>query len=117
MEPISNADRIVLVLRQKLLERSKSSPAAKSDPKHSAAERTATALENVHALAGIEGVDDHQLERALIQGILTDELGRELINEASFQQVVDRVIETMQAEPSLAELLSRMLGELRKSAP
>lgn len=114
MDPISNVDRLVLLLRQRLAERSKSSGAAA--PRRPAGERAATGMENVQALAAAEGVDERQLRRALIQNVLAEQFGEALINEAKFQQVVDKVTEALEADRDGARLLSRVTGELRASA-
>lgn len=112
MDPISNVDRIALLLRHRLSERAKAAGAA-SVSKTSTNRRDPTPIERAQALAAVEGIDDRQLRRALIQGLLGDQLGGELINEAKFQQVVDRVTETLEADAGSAKLLDRMVRELR----
>ena len=115
MDPISNVDRLVVLLRQRLLERSRtagpkrSGGATRSDP-------SPTGRAALQALATVEGIDDRQLKRALIQNILSDQLGGELINEAPFQQVVDRVTATLEGEQATARLMNRVVEELRLSA-
>ena len=118
MEPISSTDRLVLILREKLAERARlaGAPASRASQAVRPAGEAATGINSVHALAAVEGIDDHQLGRALIQSILSEELGPDLINEAKFQQVVDRVTDALEAEPSSSRLLTRMLAELRASA-
>lgn len=116
MDPVSNVDSLVLLLRQRLLERSRAALGARKGDNRSAADRAATGPDHIHALAAIEGVDDHQLKRALIQNILAEQLGAGLINEARFQQVVDRVTDTIDADATSSGLLSRLVGELRASA-
>lgn len=116
MDPISNVDRLVLLLRQRLLERSKTGPAARGGPKSETADRATTGLDHIHALAAVDGVDDRQLSRALIQNILADQFGGNLINDAKFQQVVDRVTETIEADGGASKLLTRLVSELRASA-
>lgn len=117
MDAISNVDRLVFLLRQRLQERSKTGAAARSGGARAAGgERAATGLDNIHALAAVDGVDDRQLGRALIQNILADQLGPKLLNEAKFQQVVDRVVETLERDDGSAQLLTRLVGELRASA-
>jgi len=115
MDPISNIDRLVLVLRQRLQEQARTS-AHRAGERSRADRAEARGLDSVQALAGVEGVDDHQLGRALIQSILADHFGPELINDAKFQQVVDRVTETLEQDEGGAALLGRMVGELRGSA-
>lgn len=117
VDPISNTDRLVLILRQKLLERSKAASRSRAGGKPAAGRPPAGSLDSVHALASVDGVDDRQLRRALIQAILADQFGGELINEAKFQQVVDRVAETIAGDAESAKLLSRVIGDLRDAGP
>ena len=76
----------------------------------------ASLIDNLQALAAVDGVEDRQLGRALIQRILSEELGSDLMNEAKFQLVVDQVTDALRSEPATAGLLSRILGELRAAA-
>jgi hypothetical protein len=113
MDPISNVDGLVLLLRQRLAERSR--------PARTAGERAQAGSEMaqpdaVRALAAVEGVDDKQLRRALIQSLLIDQFGKELINDAKFQQVVSRVVDIIEAEPASSDLLSSATRDLRASA-
>ena len=113
MEPLSNVDRLVLLLRQRLEERTRAAGRPKAPAK---AGRSASPLAQVHALAAVDGVDDRQLKRALIQSLLTEQFGAELINDAKFQRVVDKVTETIDGEEASAKLLSRIVRELRAAA-
>lgn len=113
MAEISNVDRIVTVLRQRLAERARSSSSAR--PTASVQAKTPTPLQTVQALAAADDISDEQLGRALVQGLLAEELGAHLVNEAPFQQVVERVVSTIEADETTAVLLKRMLRELRSS--
>jgi len=115
MDPICNVDRLGILLRQRLLERSKAA-GLKRGASTTRNETPLTGRAAVQALAAVEGIDDRQLKRALIQNILSDQLGGELINEAQFQQVVDRVTNALESEQETARLLNRVVGELRSSA-
>ena len=115
MDPISNADRLVVLLRQKLLERSKASASGRAGGKAKANIEAPSQAAGVHALAAIEGTDERLLRRAFIQHLLADQLGPALINDAQFQQVVSRVTETIEEDPDAFRLLSRLVAELRPS--
>ncbi len=112
MDPISNADRLVILLRQKLQERAKLGGAARAGRKTDLATATPTGIE---ALAAIEGADERPLRRALIQNLLADQLGPALLNDAQFQQIVSRVTEVIEDDPGAAQLLSRLVSDLRPS--
>lgn len=113
MDPISNVDRVVLILRQRLQERAR---AAASKNVTLAGDAQKTPLEVVQSLAVAEGLGDRELGRALVQSLLTDHFGRDLVNDAKFQRVVDRVTETLEADPTSAQLLADTVRQLRASA-
>lgn len=116
MDPISNVDRLVLLLRQRLRERSLAASATPGATRRSAGEPGKAGMDNVRALAGVEDIGDRQLARALVQNILADQFGRSVINDAQFQQVVDRVTETIEGEPDASALLAGVVSDLRASA-
>ena len=106
MEPISNVDRLVGLLRRRLQERQKLAGSS------TARAPARSAVAGVQALAGGD-LDDRALARALIEAAMADALGEDLVNAPKFQQVVDKVIGTLEAEPTTADLLARALVELR----
>jgi len=114
MDPISNVDAIVLLLRQRLMERSRALGAARADAVRSGRE-TMVRQDPLHALAAVGGLDDLQLGRALVESVMIEHFGARMVNEPQFQQVVDQVSETLKGEPQAAKLLQRLLGELRIS--
>ncbi|HEX8669687.1 MAG TPA: hypothetical protein VF727_15080 [Allosphingosinicella sp.] len=113
MDPISNVDRLAMLLRQRLAERAKAE-GRKSERKGGSGAGDVKGRRAVEALASVEGVDERQLRRALVENVLADQLGPELLNEAKFQQVVERVTETLTEHPGTARLLDRVLGEMRR---
>lgn len=112
MDPVSNVDRLVLLLRQRLRERegARSAGRVRSRPS-SQVDRAATA----QALAALADTDERQLRRALIQGLLSDQFGRQLVNEARFQEVVDRVVGALEEDPDGLALLRRVTTDLREA--
>lgn len=113
MDAISNVDRLVVLLRQRLMERAKAAPAARGAKQGETAERGRAALD---ALVAVEGVDDRQLKRALIQSVLADQFGSDRINDAQFQQVVERVTAALDGDPNGNKLLARVVQDLRAAA-
>lgn len=113
MDPVSNVDRLVLLLRQRLREREGAKGIGRvRSGTTSRAERSGTA----QALAAIAGVDDRQLRRALIQGLLSEQFGARLVNEARFQQVVDRVVDALESDEEGVALLGRVTKDIRSAA-
>ncbi|HEX7759154.1 MAG TPA: hypothetical protein VF459_06620 [Caulobacteraceae bacterium] len=113
MDPVSNVDRLVSVLRQRLAERARARTGGQGAAQGA---RQPDRGESLQALAAIEGVDDRQLGRAVLEGILAEEFGQALVNEAKFQQIVDRVAEAIAGDQGSDQLMSRTLGALRASA-
>ena len=112
MEPISNVDRLVLLLRQRLRERD----AVKGGraPTARARARVGGAV-TAQALASVAEMEERQLRRSLIQGLLSDQFGHSLVNEARFQQIVDRVVGALEADEDARALLERVTKELRQA--
>ncbi len=110
MDPISQVDQLAMILRQRILDRSKARPAK---PGPADVETKSSWVANLKALAATEAVDDHQLRRALIQNILLDQFGHGLINEMKFQQVVERVTEALETDSTASVLINRCVAELR----
>lgn len=113
MDPISQVDQLAMILRQRILDHSKTRSARR---KPSGAETRSSWVVALKALAATEEVDDHHLRRALIQNILAEQFGRSLVNETKFQQVVERVVETLEADSTGAILMARCVAELRQSS-
>lgn len=112
MDPISNVDRLVILLRQKLIERSRKVAGEKRAGKGLAAGTRPTAIE---ALASAENVDEHVLRREVIQSLLADQFGPEIINDAQFQTIISRVTEAIEENAETANLLRRIISGLRQS--
>lgn len=110
MDPISNSDRLIALLRQKLQERAKTNAASR---KPAGKGEHAKTLSGVEAMAAIDGADERQLRRAFIQNILADQLGPMLVNDSQFQQIVTRVTEAIDDDAAAAKLLSRLIADLR----
>ena len=101
------------LLRARLEERAKASRAERAPERQSEQTRK---TDPVEALAAAEGVADRQLKRALIEHILADHFGPALLNEARFQQIAERVTETLEADPESHALMMRVVKDLRASA-
>lgn len=110
MEPVTNTSRVAALLRQRLLERFRAKGTGK------AAGASSGEVGALHALAGAPDVDERHLKRALVQDILSDELGSQLLNEAQFQQVVEKVIAALEDDEGSSKLLATVITDLRSNA-
>jgi len=108
MEPVSNADRLVLLLRQKLEERAKTSRAGKD-------RGTPRVAERVPAVAAVDGTQGRLFRRVVVQQILAEQFGKPLVNDANFQQIVSRISDAIEEDREASQLLSRAIAELNLS--
>lgn len=116
MDPVSNAGRIAMLLRQRLQERSRSAAAERGGRKETPGAGAAAGKGALRGAAALDSLDDRKLKRALIENILADQFGASLINDARFQQVVDQVTETLEADGDGANLLAGAIAGLRSGS-
>lgn len=115
MDPISNVDGLVLLLRQRLDERARTGATSREEGQRRTGGQTPDGLSSVQALAAIDGVDERQLRRALVQSLLTDQFGAAMINDAKFQRVVDQVTDSIASDQASTQLMERALVALKAS--
>ena len=111
MDPISSVDRMLIILRKRLSERARTERKAVSGQR--SVERQSTA-QSVAALAAVEGIDDRQIRRSLIQSLLAEQLGAQLINDARFQQVVGQVSDAIDQDAAARGLIDHVVAELMR---
>jgi hypothetical protein len=109
MTSISNVDRIMLILRQRLGDKAKTSGKAANNPRAERIDGRAT----VAALAAVEGVGDRQFRRTLVQTLLAEQLGNALLNDARFQEVVTQVSDALEEDEAGKALLDRLTNEFK----
>jgi hypothetical protein len=113
MDAISNADRFVVLLRQKLAERAKSRATQRTSAAQSAKAEQRDTVTAVSSRAAKAGAEDRKLRRTIIEQLLLDRFGTALVNEARFQEIIDQVTELMAAEPGLSELFADVIAHVK----
>jgi hypothetical protein len=113
MDPVSNANRIAMLLRQRLQERGRAAAVGKSGRKDVGAAGDALGRSAVRGAAAVEALDDRKLRRVIVENILADQFGNGLVNEARFQQIVDQVAEAIEADDQGAQVLAQVVSDLR----
>jgi len=113
MDPVSNANRLAMLLRQRLDERSRAGAAARGGRKEAKGTGDVAGKGALRGADAVEALDDRKLKRVLIEHILVDQFGPSLVNDASFQQLVDQVTEAIEADSNGALTLSQALAEVR----
>ena len=102
-----------MLLRARLQERSKSESAARGGRRDLPGAADTRRRGAVRGASAIDALDDRRFKRALIENILADQLGPGLINDARFQQVVDQVAEAIDGDDDGAQLLAKVVADLR----
>jgi hypothetical protein len=114
MDLISNADRLVRLLRQKLEQRSNAKSAQSSSAPITEYARGINATKAITGQYARAGGREDALRRTLVEQLLADQFGTELVNEPKFQQVVDKVTDAMVADPDVADILGQVVTELKR---
>jgi len=112
MDPVSNADNLVLLLRQKLRERMRAAAKGRAGAQQKAGGEQVR-MSAIQQLAAVEGVDERLLRRALVQNLLVEHFGSSMLNDAQFQQIVSRVTVAIEEDTDASNLISHLLSELR----
>ena len=111
MDPVSNADRLLQLLRHRLAERARARGPGVAERKE-APRGSAGPVDRIETVAGVEERDGRQARRRVIQALLADQFGKSVINEAEFQQVVDRVVDAIEGDPAAGKLMAKVIREL-----
>ncbi|MFT4025388.1 MAG: hypothetical protein QM676_01105 [Novosphingobium sp.] len=112
MEALSNTDRFVILLRQKLAERGRTK-SARARP--AAAARSVDPANNAPIARQVAraGASDQDLRRTIVEQLIAERLGP-LGNDARFQQVVQRVTDIIAEDAELDGLLADIAGAVRR---
>jgi hypothetical protein len=107
VDPISNSDRILALLRVRLREQARSSKV----PMRRVSGSPRDGMAAVRALAEVEARDDRQIRRLFLQEILVEQFGPNLIQDAKFQTVVDNVLDALGQDEATRTLMDRVLSD------
>jgi hypothetical protein len=91
MTRISNADHVLLLLRNHL-ERTQKQRRKRTQSSRGDEHTGATPLQRIERLALVSELPAHELKRALVAAVLAEELGEAVMNDAKFHRVVDEVL-------------------------
>jgi hypothetical protein len=110
MTRISNADHVLLLLREQL---QKLGRGRKERTGRAGAVRGSTPrpIARLQAMASLE--EGEEFRRSLVRAILTEEMGEAMANDPSFQAVVDNVYRMISATPDGQALIDRAGRQLR----
>jgi len=113
MTRITNNHALMALVRQQLskVSRAKSSGIAKISS-HGASKKS-NGISSIRRLSKTDDFSDEELARAVVQTLLADEFGDGLVNDAKFQQVVDRITRIITEDPQTKSLMEKSLQEMK----
>jgi hypothetical protein len=111
-DSVSSADHLIILLRQKLRERSRLAGKDKSLSR-SGTEAEPFGIKAIQALIAAKSADQGLLRRALVQNLMAEQFGQDMINDAQFQQIVSRVTDAIEEDADASILIARVLSELK----
>jgi hypothetical protein len=113
MTRIGNVDQVLLLLREQLQRAgNRRGVAGKVRAGRAEAQRP---LDRVRALAALDTLDPDEAGRILVRGMLTEEFGEAVGNDAALQTIVTDVIRIIGDSPDGAELIRRAVAQLKES--
>lgn len=116
MTRISNVDQILVLIQAHLERLEKSKKSARSGKTRRPATTARAPLERVRELAAADSASQAELGRALLAALLSQEFGDELAADVRFQDLVDRVNDTIAADQNASALLQRAVTQLTAPA-
>jgi hypothetical protein len=111
MTRIGNVDQVLLLLREQLQRTGGTRKGARKSTDRT--EKTgARPLDRVRALAALETLDEDEVRRAVVRGILTEEFGEDVGNDAALHAITADVVRIIGEMPGGRELLDRAVAQL-----
>ncbi len=107
---VAGSDHVLLLLREKLarlsLEQADKArrTAGKGDPRP---------VDRLRAMAGFDALGEDERRRAVVHGLLTEELGEAVANDAAFAAVLDEVLRIVGDMPGGHDLIDRAAAAMR----
>jgi hypothetical protein len=112
MTRINPADQILLMLRAQLEHAGKTKRANLQAPRTTTRSKRA-ALERVRDTLTTGDAPLQEMRRALVSALLVEEFGESTLNDPQFQNMVDRVIATIQRDEKTNTILESALSSLK----
>lgn len=109
MTRISNTEQVLLLLRAHLQRTGRQRRTSRAGP---AGASRRSPVERLRELAGDGELPRQEIGRALLAGLLADDLGEGAINDPSFQRVLDEVQRRVAGDKDAKQMLDRAVDQL-----
>lgn len=111
MTRITNADHVLLLLQEQLARLGKER-AARSGQAPTTRTGVPEPIARLRALAGRKGLSEDDLRRALLRGVLVQQLGEAIGNDAAFEAITGDVMRIIGESDAGQGLIDRALQQL-----
>lgn len=115
MPRIGNVDQVLLLLREQLQRTGKRSATDRKSASGRADKVAARPLDRVRAIATLDSLNEDEVRRAMVRGILTEEFGESVGNDAAFHEIVERVVRIIGETAGGPELIDRAIAQLKET--
>jgi len=115
MTRISNVDQVLLLLREQLQRAGKNREATRKSRTGDADPAAARPLDRVRALAALDTLNEDEVRRAVVRGLLIEELGEGIGNDAALQKIVTDVVRIIGEVSGGNDLLNRAVIQLKEN--
>jgi hypothetical protein len=113
MTSIGNVDQVLLLLREQLQRADRKRETQAKTRTGRAEQAGAGPLDRARALTALDRLGEDDARRAVVHGLLAEQFGEAVANDAAFQRVVDEVARIIGDAPGGSALIGRALAELR----
>lgn len=115
MTRIGNVDQVLLLLREQLQRTGRGRDASRTAQTRRTDGTTARPLDRVRALSVLDTIDEEDLRRAVVRGLLAEQFGEAVGNDPALIAIVDEVTRIIGDTPEGRELMDRALAQLKES--
>ncbi|HWU94986.1 MAG TPA: hypothetical protein VN029_05270 [Sphingomonas sp.] len=117
MTRVGNVDQVLLLLREQLQRAGRTRGVTAKSRAREAEASTARPLDRVRALAALDTLEEEDLRRAVVRGLLAEQFGEAVGNDPALIAIVDQVSRIIGETAEGRELMDRALAQLKESRP
>lgn len=113
MTRIGNLDQVLLLIREQLQRTARARTASAKARPGQAETLSARPLDRVRALAALDTLEEEELRRVIVRGLLAERFGDAVGNEPALIAIVEEVSRIIGETPEGRELMDRALAQLK----
>lgn len=115
MTRVGNVDQVLLLLREQLQRSGMARGGAARERARAADGATARPLDRIRALAALDTLEEEELRRAVVRGLLAEQFGEAVGNDPALIAIVDQVSRIIGETAEGRGLMDRALAQLKES--